>query len=164
MATARFAFAPIWLHAWQQWLMGLWFWSFCCNYKSVDSPRRQRKDNFDMVSKIRSSLEIIQKSILLVQILTFLLVTVVLAEIRGFKLATGTAWFLPVLAGVDRSRFIAGSIALEGCLAGLRSSTQWIGNGYIGDTRAFFGGTNYELWGFSSPMPSLLLNSVTTFL
>jgi len=44
-----------------------------------------------MVSKIRSSLEIIQKSILLVQILTFLLVTVVLAEIRGFKLATGTA-------------------------------------------------------------------------
>jgi len=40
----------------------------------------------------------------------FLLVIVVLAEIRGFKLFMG--WFSPVFAGLDRSRSIVRSTAL----------------------------------------------------
>ena len=28
-------FVPTWVRAWQQWLMAVWFWSFCCKCKPV---------------------------------------------------------------------------------------------------------------------------------
>ena len=46
------AFHPTWLHAWQQWLMAMWVWSFCGNCKPVDNSRWLRKDKFGMVSEI----------------------------------------------------------------------------------------------------------------
>jgi len=46
------SFNPAWLAAWQQSLVDMWFWTFCCHCKLVDSWSRQQKDNFSMVSKI----------------------------------------------------------------------------------------------------------------
>jgi len=83
--------------------------SFCCNCKAT---RRQftlatkpRKDKYGMVSEIcnrqknaqlidcsiipLTSYKFEQKSNVLVKTLTFLLVTVVLAKVRGFKLVIG---------------------------------------------------------------------------
>ena len=56
------AIRPNWLRAWPQWLMAVWFWSFCCNCKPVDSPCRSRKGKFGMVSKICNRQQIVFRS------------------------------------------------------------------------------------------------------
>jgi len=56
-------------------------------------------------------------------IVTFLLVTVVLAEVLGFKLVIDR--FSPVFAGLDRSRFITRSTALGWLLKLVWVDLQW---------------------------------------
>jgi len=81
----------------------MWFCSYFCNYKIVDSSRRAQKHKFRVVSKIcnlqqnaligylipHKSHTFQQKSHLVVQILSFLLVAMVLAQSRGTKFCIG---------------------------------------------------------------------------
>ena len=45
------SFAPTWRRVRQQLLMGLWFWTFCCNCKPVDNSLWPWKDKFGMISE-----------------------------------------------------------------------------------------------------------------
>jgi len=106
-----------------------------------------------------------QKSNLVVKTLTFLLVTVVLAKVHGFNLATG--WFssvFSVLAGLKQvhrqiNRFGVGFELVRG----LRNSIPWIKKWLHRETRAWFWKLDYEFGGSARLLP-LLLNGVTTFL
>ena len=97
-------FTPRWLSVRPRWLMAVWFWSFGCNCKPVDNSRWPRITNMAWLG--RSVADTKMLSLLLVRSFrlhhislsrkatsgedfNFLLVTVVLAMVRGLELVIG---------------------------------------------------------------------------
>jgi len=88
------------------------------------------------------------------QILTFSLVPVVLADIQGFKFVIGL--FPPVFSGLDRSRSIARLTALRVALSLFEGFIVVYKNGKLtlsGRIELEFGGIHCEFEGFIPPAP-----------
>jgi len=48
---------------WQQWLITMWFWSFCCNRKPVEISRRPRKTYLSWLAKSATDSKMLSSSI-----------------------------------------------------------------------------------------------------
>ena len=144
---------PTWLRVRQQWLMAVWFWSFCCNCKLVDNSAGHEKTNLAWLAKSASDRKMLSllvvRSFCLHHInlsrkatfwwkLTFLLVTVVLAKVRHLKLVKG--WFSSVFSGLAGQKQIHRQINSFGdgfeLVRGLCNSIQRSGKLLHGETRA----------------------------